>query len=84
MEVDQVTDMEAVMFIINQMDTSARYTDDNPGTVPISVLTIAHTLMDELSNPFARSLLADRLKTCAPDSSNNHRPEGIPFSKEKP
>lgn len=84
MEVDQVTDMEAVLFILRQMDTSARFTGDEPYTLPMPVLTIAHTLMDELSNPFARSLLADRLKTCAPDSSSSHRPDGIPLSKEKP
>lgn len=84
MEVDQVTDMEAVLFILRQMDTSDRFAGYDPHTVPMPVLNLAHTLMDELSNPFALSLLADKLKTCASDSSSNDRPDGILLSKEKP
>ncbi len=82
LEVDEATDMEAVLFLLRQMEPGASSSRDDSRPLEMPIVTIARDLMEDLSNPYARQLLADRLQHFeAP--SGRPRVHGTPFSKER-
>lgn len=61
LEVDRATDMEAALFVLQQMDLAAELRKGHPIPDDIPVLSIARELLNQMENPFARKLLRDRL-----------------------
>lgn len=76
LEKDRATDMEAVLFILRQMDLLADLQNGAPASYDTPIVSIARELLDDLENPFARKLLGERVDEYSRKRTGGTGPSG--------